>query len=163
MFRTLVRRAASSTVQVGRSAGTSAPSTVRSRISTHITGLDVHPAPLSALKETYESTLSLLKTHPENSVYRQATEAITNHRLAVLQSIQGAEAKEAKSSDSEEAIAKFEEQIDEGLAEEVLSQAQHEMGLAAKMLDWQPSEALEHPAPPGQWVYFNMKDEQETQ
>lgn len=25
------------------------------------------------------------------------------------------------------------------------------------------SEALEHPAPAGQWVYFNMKDEQETQ
>lgn len=143
MFRTLIRRAADSTVQVGRSAAThgssnEAAATVRTRFSTNIAGIDVHPAPLSALQKTYDSTLSILKTLPEDSVYRQATTAVTQHRLSILQSIQSREAKEGRPADSEDAISAFEEQIDEGLAEEVLNQAQHEMKLAAKMLDWKP-------------------------
>lgn len=145
MFRTLVRRAADSTVQVGRSAashsggaGSEAVASVRTRYSTNIAGITVHPAPLTALLKTYDSTLSILKTLPEDSVYRQATTAVTQHRLSVLQSIASTESKDGRPVDNEEAIQQFEEQIDEGLVEEVLNQAQHEQGLAAKMLDWKP-------------------------
>lgn len=143
MFRTLIRRAADSTVQVGRTAAThsgsaEATASVRTRFSTNIAGIDVHPAPLTALQKTYDSTLSLLKTLPEDSVYRQATSAVTQHRLNILSQITRQEAKEGRPVDNEEAIQEFESQVDEGLAEELLNQAQHEMKLAAKMLDWKP-------------------------
>ena len=54
---------------------------------TGLTGLFNHPSPRSALIYIYGSTLERLKTLPEHSVYRQSTEAITKHRLQIIQSI----------------------------------------------------------------------------
>lgn len=53
--------------------------------STGITGLEVHPKPLPALKALYSETLLGLSSIPSSSVYRQATEALTNHRLQVVE------------------------------------------------------------------------------
>jgi NADH dehydrogenase (ubiquinone) 1 alpha subcomplex subunit 5 len=52
---------------------------------TGLTGLLTHPSPRSTLLYHYHSTLDKLKKIPESSVYRQSTEALTKHRLAVIE------------------------------------------------------------------------------
>jgi len=52
---------------------------------TGLTGLLTHPSPRSTLLYHYNSTLDKLKKIPESSVYRQSTEALTKHRLAVIE------------------------------------------------------------------------------
>ncbi|KAL6711034.1 hypothetical protein ACN47E_006909 [Coniothyrium glycines] len=52
---------------------------------TGLTGLLTHPSPRSALIYHYTSTLDKLKQIPESSVYRQSTEALTKHRLAIIE------------------------------------------------------------------------------
>lgn len=54
---------------------------------TGLTGLFTHPAPRSALLFLYNTTLDNLKTIPESSVYRQSTEALTKHRLNIVESV----------------------------------------------------------------------------
>ena len=57
---------------------------------TGLTGLLNHPAPRSALIYLYSSTLDALKPLPPISVYRTSTEALTRHRLAIVESIRPA-------------------------------------------------------------------------
>lgn len=52
---------------------------------TGLTGLFTHATPRSTLIYLYSSTLDKLKEVPESSVYRQATEALTKHRLAIVE------------------------------------------------------------------------------
>lgn len=52
---------------------------------TGLTGLLTHPSPRSALLYHYSNTLEKLKQIPESSVYRQSTEALTKHRLAIVE------------------------------------------------------------------------------
>ncbi|KAK4193579.1 ETC complex I subunit conserved region-domain-containing protein [Podospora australis] len=52
---------------------------------TGLTGLDTHPAPRSALLYLYHTTLEKLQQAPEHSVYRQSVEALTKHRLALVE------------------------------------------------------------------------------
>ena len=54
---------------------------------TGLTGLVNHPAPRSTLLYLYGSILDKLKAFPEQSIYRQATEALTDHRKAIIESI----------------------------------------------------------------------------
>lgn len=54
---------------------------------TGLTGLFTHPAPRSTLLFLYGSTLDKLKAVPEHSVYRQSTEALTKHRMHIIESI----------------------------------------------------------------------------
>ena|SRR5579862_851386 len=61
---------------------------------TGLTGLFTHPAPRSTLIYLYSSTLDKLKALPESSVYRQSTEALTKHRLRIVESIEPAGYKE---------------------------------------------------------------------
>lgn len=53
---------------------------------TGLTGLYTHRSPRSALIYAYNSTLDKLKQVPETSVYRQSTEALTKHRLKIVES-----------------------------------------------------------------------------
>lgn len=53
---------------------------------TGLTGLLTHPAPRSTLIYLYSSTLEKLKKLPEDSVYRQSTEALTKERLKIITS-----------------------------------------------------------------------------
>lgn len=53
---------------------------------TGLTGLQTHPSPRPTLIFLYTSTLQKLKSFPESSVYRQSTEALTNHRLQIVES-----------------------------------------------------------------------------
>ena len=54
---------------------------------TGLTGLFTHPSPRSTLIATYGATLDKLKKLPEHSVYRQSAEAITRHRLNIIESV----------------------------------------------------------------------------
>lgn len=92
------------------------------KASTGITGLEAHPDPLPALKQVYTATLSLLSTLPATSVYRQATEALTQHRLNAVETAGGD-------------YRKFESGIG-SMAEVILEEAKAEQKLAGNMLEW---------------------------
>lgn len=52
---------------------------------TGLTGLPTHPSPRPALLYTYNKTLQKLQQLPSSSVYRQSCEALTKHRLQIVQ------------------------------------------------------------------------------
>ena len=52
---------------------------------TGLCGLLTHGSPRSALLYHYTATLDKLQQIPESSVYRQATEALTRHRLKIIE------------------------------------------------------------------------------
>ncbi|KAJ4300477.1 hypothetical protein N0V88_003152 [Collariella sp. IMI 366227] len=52
---------------------------------TGLTGLTTHASPRSTLLFLYTSTLDKLKVVPEHSVYRQSVEALTKHRMALVE------------------------------------------------------------------------------
>jgi len=54
---------------------------------TGLTGLFTHANPRSTLLYTYQATLDKLKQFPESSVYRQSTEALTKHRLNIVEAV----------------------------------------------------------------------------
>jgi len=54
---------------------------------TGLTGLLTHASPRSSLIYLYSSTLSKLSQFPESSLYRQSTEAVTNHRLNIVKGV----------------------------------------------------------------------------
>lgn len=54
-------------------------------VPTGLTGLPTHPAPRPALIYTYKQILSKLEQIPHSSVYRQSTEALTKHRLNIVE------------------------------------------------------------------------------
>lgn len=70
---------------------------------TGLTGLLTHNSPRSALLYLYNSTLDKLQHIPESSVYRQSTEALTKHRLKIIEN--------AKPPGWDEWSAKIQEQI----------------------------------------------------
>ena len=55
---------------------------------TGLTGLFTHPAPRATLLYLYSSTLDKLKEIPESSLYRQSTEALTKHRMAIVSAVE---------------------------------------------------------------------------
>ncbi|KAK7694613.1 hypothetical protein QCA50_001800 [Cerrena zonata] len=93
------------------------------KTTTGITGLKVHPNPLPELKKTYQSTLTALSTIPETSVYRQGVEALTQHKLKIVEGANGD-------------IQAVEKQLDEGQIEESINIAQDELNLVSKMAEW---------------------------
>ncbi|EKM83847.1 NdufA5, NADH-ubiquinone oxidoreductase ETC complex subunit [Agaricus bisporus var. burnettii JB137-S8] len=109
--------------------------------STGVTGLAVHPNPLPELIKTYESTISILSSIPQTSVYRQGTEALTRHKLNIVQAVNGD-------------IIEAEKKLNEGQIEESLDIASDELQLAQKMLEWKAWEDLQEAPEPGQWEYF---------
>ncbi|CZT03743.1 probable NADH-ubiquinone oxidoreductase 29.9 kDa subunit [Rhynchosporium agropyri] len=54
---------------------------------TGLTGLFTHAAPRSTLLYLYSSTLEKLQALPESSLYRQSTEALTKHRMAIVSAV----------------------------------------------------------------------------
>ncbi|KAI0735208.1 NADH2 dehydrogenase [Earliella scabrosa] len=112
--------------------------------STGLTGLKVHHDPIPELRKTYEATLQTLSAIPQTSVYRQGTEALTLHKLKILERANGD-------------IAAAEKELDEGQIEESLDIAQDELNLANKMLEWKAWEPLEDKPEPGQWQYFGKE------
>lgn len=52
---------------------------------TGLTGLATHPSPRPYLLYVYSATLERLRSIPESSVYRQSTEALTKHRMKIVE------------------------------------------------------------------------------
>ena len=102
------------------------------KYTTEIAGLAVHRDPLPVLLELYHDTLSSLEAIPEGSVYRRACEALTRHRIGVVQRLSGQDGR----SGGERAIESVESELDLGQIEEVLAIASDELSLSHKMLQW---------------------------
>ncbi|CAM1511122.1 Fc.00g086350.m01.CDS01 [Cosmosporella sp. VM-42] len=54
---------------------------------TGLTGLWTHATPRSTLLYLYGTTLSKLQTIPETSMYRQSVEAVTKHRMGLVEQV----------------------------------------------------------------------------
>ncbi|KAI9497541.1 ETC complex I subunit conserved region-domain-containing protein [Zychaea mexicana] len=109
------------------------------KATTGLTGISVHPNPRPHLIQTYNKTLEALSRLPTHAVYRQSTESLTQHRLAVIEAT--------------EDVTQIEEAINNGQIEELIIQAEDELKLIGKMEEWKPWEPLEVPIPKGQWQY----------
>ena len=101
-------------------------------------GLPVQPQPHQRLKTIYDSTLKVLTEMPPSAVYRQSVETLIKSRLAAVNAFPNLED-----------IHALEQKIGAGQVEEVIKQAEDELSLAKKMIDWKPWEALKTQAPPG--------------
>lgn len=134
LARALQRLAATPSASL---ASSSAPFAARLKKSTNITGLDVSPRPLAELEARLTKTLSLLTTLPDASVYRQATTALTQHRLDVVAKFnKQAHAVQGSADQLESLYEQAELELDAGQLEQVLEQATAEYRLVAKMIDW---------------------------
>ncbi|KAK1925586.1 ETC complex I subunit conserved region-domain-containing protein [Papiliotrema laurentii] len=114
------------------------------KATTGITGLEPVADPLPVLRSAYQTTLNLLENLPSTSVYRQATEALMKHKLAVVEKAGG----DVKAAEAEL-----------GMAELAIEEAKTEQGLIGKMIEWKPWEKLEQEAPKDQWRYFDPAEE----
>ncbi|ROW09664.1 hypothetical protein VMCG_02493 [Cytospora schulzeri] len=57
---------------------------------TGLTGLSTNPSPRSTLLFLYSTTIDKLKAVPESSVYRQSVEALTKHRMGLVEGVKPA-------------------------------------------------------------------------
>ncbi|EME38227.1 hypothetical protein DOTSEDRAFT_161036 [Dothistroma septosporum NZE10] len=57
---------------------------------TGLTGVQTHASPRTTLLYTYHTTLEKLKQFPEHSVYRQSVEALTKHRMQIVEQVKPA-------------------------------------------------------------------------
>ncbi|KAJ6791616.1 putative NADH dehydrogenase [ubiquinone] 1 alpha subcomplex subunit 5, mitochondrial [Iris pallida] len=96
----------------------------RVKETTGIVGLDVVPNAREVLISLYTRTLGEIKAVPEDEGYRKAVESFTSHRLKVCR--------------EEEDWEAIEKRIGCGQVEELIEEAQDELKLIAKMIEWDP-------------------------
>lgn len=80
---------------------------------------------------------------PKEAAYRKYTEMIVKERMNVLKETDNA--------------FDLEVRMNCGQAEELIIQAENELNLARKMLNWKPWEPLIEEPPSGQWTWPPMK------
>merc|ERR1711939_79164 len=106
---------------------------------------------IPTLLDLYKSTLSTLQTRiPQGVVYRQSAEAITQHRVGIIEKHAGSDG----SQGGEQAVEGIEKELDLGRIEEVIKMAEGEKSLVEKMSEWKSWEDLQHKPEKGQWEYF---------
>ena len=102
-------------------------------------GLAVCETPHERLKILYTKILDVLGHIPKNAAYRKYTEQITNEKLSMVK--------------AEPDVKKLEERPQGGQIEEVILQAENELSLARKMIQWKPWEPLVEEPPASQWKW----------
>ncbi|KAI5693329.1 hypothetical protein M8J75_013903 [Diaphorina citri] len=107
--------------------------------TTGLTGLAVSNDPKHSLTVLYNKILRVLAKMPDDAAYKKYTKEIVDTRIKVVQ--------QAKSIDE------METKIKSGQIEEVIIQAENELLLARKILNWKPWEPLLKTSPPQQWVW----------
>ncbi|XP_018575447.1 NADH dehydrogenase [ubiquinone] 1 alpha subcomplex subunit 5 [Anoplophora glabripennis] len=112
---------------------------VTTKVTTGLTGLAVAKNPHHTLGVLYSKILRTLQKMPESAAYRKYTEEIINERTQILK--------------ANENVDVIEKQIGCGQIEEIIVQAENELILARKMLNWKPWEPLVKQAPPTQWTW----------
>ncbi|KAF9664235.1 hypothetical protein SADUNF_Sadunf17G0135000 [Salix dunnii] len=100
------------------------PLLARVKQTTGIVGLDVVPNARAVLINLYTKTLKEIEAVPQDEGYRKAVESFTKHRLTVCE--------------EEEEWEKIEERIGCGQVEELIEEAQDELKLIGKMIEWDP-------------------------
>jgi NADH dehydrogenase (ubiquinone) 1 alpha subcomplex subunit 5 len=96
------------------------------KTSTGVVGLPVVPNAVPILKALYKRILSDVSVISVTSPYRVDVEAVTKHRLSVLE--------------QEADINAVEEMIGAGQVEELIEQAEDELALIPEMAEWKPWE-----------------------
>ncbi|XP_045624914.1 NADH dehydrogenase [ubiquinone] 1 alpha subcomplex subunit 5 [Procambarus clarkii] len=109
------------------------------KVSTALTGLPVARNPHHTLGVLYGKIMRCLQKMPHDAAYRKYTEQIIGERSALVK--------------TEADVSKLEKAISCGQIEEVIQQAENELTLARKMLDWKPWEPLVQEPLPGQWKW----------
>lgn len=107
--------------------------------STRITGLPVAKNPHHSLTVIYEKILSTLNKMPDNAAYKQHTKTIVETRFDLVKKIKD--------------VQELEKNINSGQIEEVIKEAENELFLSRKMLEWKPWENLVGQAPNNQWKW----------
>ncbi|KAF4025409.1 hypothetical protein G4228_017470 [Cervus hanglu yarkandensis] len=107
--------------------------------TTGLVGLAVCETPHERLKILYTRILDVLGHIPKNAAYRKYTEQITNEKLSMVK--------------AEPDVKKLEERLQGGQIEEVILQAENELSLARKMIQWKPWEPLVEEPPASQWKW----------
>lgn len=92
--------------------------------TTGIVGLDVVPNAREVLIGLYNRTLDEIKAVPEDEGYRKAVESFTRHRLKVCR--------------EEEDWEAIEKRLGCGQVEELIEEAQDELKLIDRMIEWDP-------------------------
>ncbi|XP_019605627.1 NADH dehydrogenase [ubiquinone] 1 alpha subcomplex subunit 5 [Rhinolophus sinicus] len=107
--------------------------------TTGLVGLAVCESPHDRLRLLYTKILDVLEQVPKTAAYRKYTEQITNERLGMVK--------------AEPDVKKLEDQLQGGQIEEVILQAENELSLARKMIQWKPWEPLVEEPPANQWKW----------
>ncbi|XP_006843342.2 probable NADH dehydrogenase [ubiquinone] 1 alpha subcomplex subunit 5, mitochondrial [Amborella trichopoda] len=92
--------------------------------TTGIVGLEVVPNAREVLISLYSRTLKEIQAVPETEGYRKAVETFTNHRLKICREEQDWE--------------NIEKRIGCGQVEELIEEAEDELKLISKMIEWDP-------------------------
>ncbi len=107
--------------------------------STRLTGLAVSHNPHHALTVLYDKLLKTLDKIPDTAAYKQHTKPVIEHRLKLVNTVKDP--------------VELEKQINSGQIEEVIKEAEYELSLSRKMLNWKPWEPLVGEAPQHQWTW----------
>ncbi|XP_037693374.1 NADH dehydrogenase [ubiquinone] 1 alpha subcomplex subunit 5 [Choloepus didactylus] len=107
--------------------------------TTGLVGLAVSDSPHERLRILYTKILDVLEQIPKNAAYRKYTEQITNEKLGIVK--------------AEPDVKKLEDQLQSGQIEEAILQAESELSLARKMIQWKPWEPLVEEPPTNQWKW----------
>ncbi|XP_019874505.1 NADH dehydrogenase [ubiquinone] 1 alpha subcomplex subunit 5 [Aethina tumida] len=107
--------------------------------TTGLTGLAVAKNPHHTLGVLYSKILRTLQKMPQDAAYRKYTEEIVHERAKILQ--------------NNKDVPTVEKLINCGQIEEVIVQAENELILARKMVNWKPWEPLIKEAPATQWTW----------
>ncbi|MBN3297616.1 NDUA5 dehydrogenase, partial [Amia calva] len=91
------------------------------------------------LRVLYTKILASLQSIPQDAAYRRYTEQVISQRFDLVK--------------SEPDVEKLEKKINSGQIEEVILQAENELSLSRKMLEWKPWEPLVEEAPANQWKW----------
>lgn len=91
------------------------------------------------LRILYTKIIDVLEQMPANAAYRKYTEQITNEKLGMVK--------------AEPDVKKLEDKLQGGQIEEVILQAENELSLARKMMQWKPWEPLVEEPPANQWKW----------
>ncbi|XP_072528932.1 NADH dehydrogenase [ubiquinone] 1 alpha subcomplex subunit 5 [Salminus brasiliensis] len=107
--------------------------------TTGLVGLAVSTNPHQNLKVLYTKILGSLQTMPKDAAYRKYTEQLITERFNHV--------------NTEPDVETLEKKINCGQIEEVISQAESELALCRKMVEWKPWEPLIEEAPANQWKW----------
>jgi len=109
------------------------------KMTTGLTGLAVARDPHKTLTILYSKILSVLQKMPESAAYRKHTQVVIAERLQAVK--------------QEPSVSGLEQRLNGGQVEEVIIQAERELNLARRMLEWRAWEPLVQEAPPNQWKW----------